>query len=361
MSELIKGIYIEKSNLPNDVPVEECEKVEDGFVYRFQRRTDVSALERFFRIFSDLFDGVTKAQGRLCKAAEKLPDLISIKGHQIPIKSQSADGAIGVSTSHEKPWPKAFDTIDIFFRRGAADTLTAAAPAVRADNRAQPTKPAPPAPPSRAGRPPLGHADNGAPPVKPAPPAPPSREGRPALGNHADAQRPLPAANALPDPPEIQLPAPPPRLTEAALAAMTAEETAPVPMPRVVAPQDQPPPAPPLPANQANPANDVVPPAPPMPAKVVMNETPPAPPMPEKPLTAKAATAASEPIGDEALQNAIKRLKKTTHDPAAVNKAPPADPNDLAAIMQKRFASMRPGLSDEDPAKAQKAKDEWDE
>ncbi len=83
--------------------------------------------------------------------------------------------------------------------------------------------------------------------------------------------------------------------------------------------------------------------------------------MPEKPLTAKAATAASEPIGDEALQNAIKRLKKTTHDPAAVNKAPPADPNDLAAIMQKRFASMRPGLSDEDPAKAQKAKDEWDE
>ncbi len=320
MSELIKGIYIEKSNLPNDVPVEECEKVEDGFVYRFQRRTDVSALERFFRIFSDLFDGVTKAQGRLCKAAEKLPDLISIKGHQIPIKSQSASGAIGVSTSREKPWPKAFDTIDIFFRRGAADTLTAAAPAVRADNGAQPTKP--------------------------APPAPPSKEGGPALGNHADAQRPLPAANALPDPPEIQLPAPPPRLTEAALAAMTAEETAPVPMPRVVAPQDQPPPAPPLPANQANPANDVVPPA---------------PPMPEKPLTAKAATAASEPIGDEALQNAIKRLKKTTHDPAAVNKAPPADPNDLAAIMQKRFASMRPGLSDEDPAKAQKAKDEWDE
>lgn len=399
MGELIKGIYIEKSNLPNDVPVEECEKVEDGFVYRFQRRTDVSALERFFRIFSDLFDGVTKAQDRLCKASEKLPDLISIKGHQIPIKSQSADGAIGVSTSHEKPWPKAFDTIDIFFRRGAADTLTAAAPAVRADNRAQPTKQAPPAPPSRAGRPPLGHADNGAPPVKSAPPsppsragrpplghaengdppakpAPPSREGRPALGNHADAQGPLPAANALPDPPEIQLPAPPPRLTEAALAAMTAEEAAPAPMPRVVAPQDQPPPAPPLPANQANPANDVVPPAPPMPAKVVMNEAPPAPampekvamneappapPMPEKPLTAKAATTASEPIGDEVLQNAIKRLKKTTHDPADRKKAPPEDPNNLAEILRKKIASMHPAFEDEKPTNAQEAKDEWDE
>lgn len=380
MGELIKGIYIEKTSLPNDVPVEECEKVEDGFVYRFQRRTDVSALERFLRIFSDLFDGVTKAQGRLCKASEKLPDLISIKGHQIPIKSQSADGAIGVSTSHKRPWPKAFDTIDIFFRRDAAGTVTAANPAGGANNSAQPAKQAPPAPPSRAGRPPLGHAENVAPPLKQAPPAPPSTEGRPKLGNQADAQRPLPAAKALPDAPGIQLPAPPPRLTEAALATMVAGEAVPAPMPSAVAPQDQVPPAPPLraqewmdavtpapplPVNQANSGNEVVPPAPPMPEKVVMNEAPPAPPVPEKALfansTAKAATGASEPIGDEALQNAIKRLKKTTHDPAAGKKVPPEDPHDLAAIMRKKIASMHPAFEDENPANAQKAKDEWDE
>jgi len=295
----------------------------------------VSALERFFRIFSDLFDGVTKAQGRLCIATEKLPNLISIKGHQIPIKSQSADGAIGVSTSHKRPWPKAFDTIDIFFRRDAAGTVTAANPAVRADNGAQPAKQAPPAPPSRAGRPPLG--------------------------NHADAQRPLPAANASPEPPDIPLPAPPPRLTEAALAAMAAEEAAPAPMPEAVAMQDPARPAPPVPVQALM---DAVPPALPIPEKAVMNDAPPAPPMPEKALfeeSTKTAPAASEPIGAEALQHAIKRLKKTTHAPAAGKKVPPEDPHALAAIMRKKIASMHPAFEDENPANAQKAKDEWDE
>lgn len=371
MGELIQGICIQKSNLPKNAPVEECEKVEDGFVYRFQRRTDVSPIERFLRIFSDLFDGVTKARGTLCHASEKLPDLIYVRGHAIPIKDQSERGATGISTAHQKPWPRAFDTIDIIFKAPSSEIAGAAKPAEATRNSAAAAKPAP-APSSREGRSGPGHPADAPQPLPPAnrrtdandvippqqnaaakqaPPPVPARDGRRRLGDPESADAIQPA------PPPAQNAAPPAANPDDLVLAQVRPDVA----PQAQVPQDPIPPAPPLPAEIKMEA----PPAPPLPAKDGIDEAPPAPPL-TKTLIEKPATtpSAAGPVGAEALQQARQGLKKTADDPAlreAGRKPPPTGADDLTSIMQKKFASMRMANGDPDPAKSAKDADEWDE
>ncbi len=97
MGKFITGIRIERNSAPVDIPVEECEKIDDdGYIVRFQRAADVGIGERFLRFFSDLFDGVTKAKGFLCDPSREIPDRIFVKGKDICVTHRTGEEATGI-------------------------------------------------------------------------------------------------------------------------------------------------------------------------------------------------------------------------------------------------------------------------
>lgn len=213
MGKMISAIIIEKSSFPKNTQIEECEKKEGNYILRFQRPAATSLRENCVRFFSDLFNGVTKAQDMLCNLEGKLPPVINIKGQSVIINKQSKDSAEGKLTSYDKNLPVGAENIAIFMRhaekhpeanQNTNQTNDAYAPLANSARVAPP-------PPSIAGRPPLSTARS-ATIVNQAPP-PPSRDGRPKLSsaNEGVAVR---AAESKP------LPPPPPRIRPADLTAL---------------------------------------------------------------------------------------------------------------------------------------------
>lgn len=313
MGELIKGIRIHKSTYAEGAPVEECEKIERGVVIRYQRRTDVSLGERFLRIFSDLFNGVTKAKGKLCNLANKLPDEIFVKNYSIPIKSQADNYAVGLVYDPGKNWMDTERDIKIVFIDERSDTTVGRAQSGDIVNQIA-TKHAPPDVPPRDGRPPLT----------------PSREGRRPLQTAAEATEDkfealisagmpdLPATPPLPEPIERQ-----------AIASSIAEN--------IVA-------APETPAMLATQQAELPPPEP--------------PPMPDNLLKRKSPTPLTAQNAQRPLQNP-KPTSASSVKPAENREAGNQDA--LFAELQKKISSIRSATTDDAPAKINEAdRDGWD-
>ncbi len=106
-------LVIQRSHFPEGIALEECERQEtvngESAIVRFQRQADINVFQRIGRFFSDLLNGVTRAQGYLCSKSET-PATFNIRGQWFETQKAS-QGA------YANPIPQGVPTGQVLYQR----------------------------------------------------------------------------------------------------------------------------------------------------------------------------------------------------------------------------------------------------